>query len=289
MVSTDPFDRTANGSGPTARRLYKEVKDEELPDPEGARRGGGQSPRSPSRSPPAAAGGGDSGDGNDRDHVPDPERRRTTRTRPKALIAAFEKANPDITVKLETQPGGTEGDNLMKTKLSTGEMDDVFHYNSGSLLPGAEPRPDPGRPERRGVGRATSPTTSRPSSRPTTASTARRWGTSFAGAVLYNKKVYADLGLEVPTTWDEFIANSEKIKADGGGIAPILQTYGDTWTSQLFVLGDFANVLGAGPGLGRAVHRQRPGASTSTSPRSPASRNQQEVFETGCSTRTSPR
>jgi raffinose/stachyose/melibiose transport system substrate-binding protein len=68
------------------------------------------------------------------------------------------------------------------------------------------------------------------------------WGTSFAGAVLYNKKVYESLGLQVPTTWDEFIANSEKIKSDGAGVAPILQSYGDTWTSQLFVLGDFANV-----------------------------------------------
>ena len=57
----------------------------------------------------------------------------------KALIEAFEAANPDITVKLETQPGGTEGDNLMKTKLSTGSMEDVFHYNSGSLLQALNP------------------------------------------------------------------------------------------------------------------------------------------------------
>ena len=49
---------------------------------------------------------------------------------------------------------------------------------------------------------------------------------------------------------------------------------------QLFVLGDFANVLGAGPGLGRAVHRQR-GASTSTSRRSQGFANQQEAFEAG--------
>jgi raffinose/stachyose/melibiose transport system substrate-binding protein len=57
---------------------------------------------------------------------------------------------------------------------------------------------------------------------------------------MYNKKVYEKLGLSVPTTWKEFIANSEKIK--DAGIIPILQSYGDTWTSQLFVLADFANV-----------------------------------------------
>ena len=57
---------------------------------------------------------------------------------------------------------------------------------------------------------------------------------------MYNKKVYEKLGLTVPKTWDEFISNSEKIKA--AGITPVLVSYGDTWTSQLFVLADFANV-----------------------------------------------
>src|SRR5690349_10495714 len=51
-----------------------------------------------------------------------------------ALAAAFEEEHPDITVTVEIRPGGTEGDNLVKTRLSTGEMADVFYYNSGSLL-----------------------------------------------------------------------------------------------------------------------------------------------------------
>ena len=71
-------------------------------------------------------------------------------------------------------------------------------------------------------------------------------GTTQGGGVLYNKKVYAELGLEVPTTWAEFKANNEKIKA-AGKVDPIQQTYGDTWTSQLFVLGDFANVAAQDP------------------------------------------
>ena len=44
----------------------------------------------------------------------------------------------------------------------------------------------------------------------------------------------------MPKTWAAFIKNSEKIKA--AGIIPVLVSYGDTWTSQLFVLADFANV-----------------------------------------------
>src|SRR5690606_2399765 len=55
------------------------------------------------------------------------------------LIAAFEEAHPDIAVDLQTQPDGTEGDNLTKTKLATGEMEDVFVYNTGSLLQALNP------------------------------------------------------------------------------------------------------------------------------------------------------
>jgi raffinose/stachyose/melibiose transport system substrate-binding protein len=65
-------------------------------------------------------------------------------------------------------------------------------------------------------------------------------GSTFDGGIMYNKKVYAKLGLSVPTTWAQFISNSRKIKA--AGIIPVLASYGDTWTSQLFVLADFANV-----------------------------------------------
>jgi raffinose/stachyose/melibiose transport system substrate-binding protein len=42
------------------------------------------------------------------------------------------------------------------------------------------------------------------------------------------------------------MANNKKIK-EAGGIAPVEQTYGETWTSQLFVLGDFYNVSAAVP------------------------------------------
>ncbi len=58
----------------------------------------------------------------------------------KAVIEAFQAANPNITVKHETRPGGSEGDNLVKTRLATGDMADVFIYNNGSLLPRSSPR-----------------------------------------------------------------------------------------------------------------------------------------------------
>ena len=70
-------------------------------------------------------------------------------------------------------------------------------------------------------------------------------GGAMGGGILYNKKVYADLGLTVPTTWAAFMDNNAKIKA--AGKTPVIQTYKDTWTSQLMVLGDFANITAQNP------------------------------------------
>ena len=46
---------------------------------------------------------------------------------------------PNVTIEIETHPGGTDGDNLVKTRLATGDMPDIFYYNSGSLLQALNP------------------------------------------------------------------------------------------------------------------------------------------------------
>lgn len=159
----------------------------------------------------------------------------------KTFVAAFEKAYPNITVKVESRAQGADGDNIIKTKLATGSMDDVFQYNSGSQIQGDHP--DQTLVDLSGEAWAKDVTKDFKASVAGTKKGAvygAPWGTTFAGGIMYNTKVYDKLGLKVPTTWDEFISNSQKIKA--AGIAPILQTFGDTWTSQLFVLADFANI-----------------------------------------------
>jgi raffinose/stachyose/melibiose transport system substrate-binding protein len=161
-----------------------------------------------------------------------------------AVIAAFQKANPDIVVKTETRPGGSDGDNIVKTKLSTQEMEDVFWYNSGSLMQALSP-------EKNLVDLTGDPVLkdTDPSFLPTVTQNGKVYGapvgTAMGGGILYNKDVYAKLGLQVPKTWAEFAANNDKIKA--AGIAPVIGSFGDTWTSQLFVLGDFCNVAAADP------------------------------------------
>ena len=56
-----------------------------------------------------------------------------------AAIDAFNATNSGVTVKLETRAQGTDGDNIVKTRLATGEMTEIFQYNSGSLLAALDP------------------------------------------------------------------------------------------------------------------------------------------------------
>jgi raffinose/stachyose/melibiose transport system substrate-binding protein len=163
-----------------------------------------------------------------------------------AVAKAFTAANPNITIKHDTRPGGSEGDNLVKTRLATGEMAEVFIYNNGSLLQAIKPEqnltPLDDQPWAGQLDELFAASSKGADGKLYGAP----WGTAFGGGVLYNRPVYEKLGLEVPKTWDEFMANNKKIK-EAGGIAPVEQTYGETWTSQLFVLGDYYNVEAAVP------------------------------------------
>ncbi len=58
------------------------------------------------------------------------------------LAEAYTALHPNVTFDIETRPGGAEGDNLVKTRLATGEMSDIFCYNSGSLLQALNPDGD---------------------------------------------------------------------------------------------------------------------------------------------------
>ncbi|MBL7259208.1 ABC transporter substrate-binding protein [Paractinoplanes lichenicola] len=159
------------------------------------------------------------------------------------LAKDFTAKNPDITINVETRPQGTEGDNIVKTRLSTGDMTDIFMYNSGSLMQALAPQKNLTAVDefadklddnfKKSVG-----------------SDGKIYGVPFgnymAGAILYNKDVYDKNGLKVPTTWAEFDANNAKLKA--AGVDPVIQTYGETWTSQLFILGDYYNVEASTPG-----------------------------------------
>lgn len=156
-----------------------------------------------------------------------------------AIIDAFEEANPGITVAIETRPSGGEGDNIVKTRLATGEMTDMFLYNTGSLFQAINPEnflvPITDQAYAANINDSFLQTVTAGENIygvPTS--------TAMGGGIFYNVPIYEELGLEVPTTWAEFMANNQAIK-DAGMVA-VAQTYRDTWTSQLFVLSDYYNI-----------------------------------------------
>jgi raffinose/stachyose/melibiose transport system substrate-binding protein len=195
-----------------------------------------------------------------------------------AQIKAFEAANPNIHVEYETRPGGADGDNIVKTRLATGEMSDVFFYNSGSLFQALNPEQNlvdlTNEPWQENVLDSFKPTVTAPDGTIRGAPN----GTAMGGGILYNKPIYQELGLSVPKTWDEFMANNEKIKA--AGKVPVIQSFGATWTSQLFVLGDFFNVQAAVPNFAADYTANK--AKFATTPAAlKGFEHQEEVFKAG--------
>ncbi len=162
-----------------------------------------------------------------------------------ALTKAYTAAHPDVTFDIEQRIGGADGDNIIKTRLATGEMADVFDYNSGSLFQALKPTDTltdlSGLASQAGVLASFKAVVTSPDG----VVRGVPFGAAMGGGIYYNKKIYADLGLSIPTTWAAFMANNEKIKA--AGKVAVAQTYKDTWSSQLFVLSDFYNVARADP------------------------------------------
>ncbi len=162
-----------------------------------------------------------------------------------ALADAFHEENPNITVKVDASgPSGPEIDNVMKTRLATGEMPDMFWYNSGSLMQALNP----------------DQTMLNIKGEDFLGNLSDTWLTAVStddgvfgvpvqsaggGGILYNIPLYEQLGIEVPTTWDEFLDNAQTIK--DAGYDAVELTLGDVWTSQIITLADFYNIYASDP------------------------------------------
>ena len=125
---------------------------------------------------------------------------------------------------------------LFLRDLATGEMTDVFLYNSGSLFQAMNPTANLVDL----TGEAFQANVIDSFKTVVTGTDGKVYGapigTAMGGGILYNIPIYKELGLTPPKSWAEFMANNEKIKA--AGKTAVIQSFGDTWTSQLFVLGD---------------------------------------------------
>lgn len=142
------------------------------------------------------------------------------------------KKDENITVNFEIVPDN-QLQTLMLTKIASGELPDVIDLNAPEMYPvynalenfedlSNEPW----------ISRLENPdlykyTDGKYYALPTGAPGL------IAGAV-YNKKVFSDLGLSVPNTYDEYLTLLETIK--NKGVTPIFMSNKDTWTTQIPML-----------------------------------------------------
>lgn len=160
-----------------------------------------------------------------------------------AVIALAEE-KLGITVEIENVVGGAEGDNIIKTRLASGDMPDILVYNSGAKLMTMNPTEYfTDYSGEKFVERLDD------TFKKTVSVNEKTFGipqaSAQAGAVLYNKKLYEKYDLKVPTTWDEFLSNCEVLKEKKE--TALIGTFGDSWTTQLLYLGDNYNVLAKEP------------------------------------------
>ncbi len=149
-----------------------------------------------------------------------------------------------IKVDIEYTVAGTDTDNLIKTRLSTGDLADILVYSPGALLMTLNPSEHFIDLSEYDFADKLDETY-RSSVSNDKGTYGVPMGTTRAGAVMYNKKLYKELGLRVPGTWDEFMENCRKVK-DAGKNA-LICTMGTSYTVQVPVLGDMYNVLADNP------------------------------------------
>ena len=155
-----------------------------------------------------------------------------------ARFAALEEKT-GIKSEIELIPGGAEGQTIIKSRIASGEMPDILYFNTGALLNTLNP-------EKNFVDISNEPFVANLSADFKTAASVngKLFGIPVApanvGGIVYNKKIYNDLGLKIPTTWAQFLDNCDKAKT--AGYTAVLGTYADSWTAQLPMLADFYNV-----------------------------------------------
>lgn len=148
-----------------------------------------------------------------------------------ALIARFEAENPDIRVNFNPIVQ-TEYNTVLSAALQGGSGPDIIHLRAyGGLEQFAQPGfllPLDGRISELdsidpGVLRGA-----------TSIADNRVYGVPFASQTLviyYNQRIYRELGLQIPETWDEFLSNLEAIS--NAGITPLANAAGEGWKLEV--------------------------------------------------------
>lgn len=155
-------------------------------------------------------------------------------------VADLAKQKLGMNVEIEFRISGSDGDNLVKTRLASGDMADILLYNTGSLLAALNP-------SEYFVDLSGEAFVDKidDTFRSTVTIDGATYGIPFAssqaGAVMYNKAIYKELNLSVPKTWAEFLQNCEAVKTSGKDA--VIGAFADAWTAQVVFLGDNYNII----------------------------------------------
>lgn len=164
-----------------------------------------------------------------------------------AVIAEIDKRQEELGFRLEVEQisGGPQGKQLMQTRFAAGEQPDFFEYYAAHDI-----IKDLGGKDM--VQELSGDWTKNYSSdlihSKFYAIDGQVVGLPIDPVVLvgtfYNKKIFTELGLEVPTTWDELLVVCEKIKA--AGKVPFFYPGKDTWALTMMLnegfIREYANV-----------------------------------------------
>lgn len=145
------------------------------------------------------------------------------------MIADFEAENPDIRI---VQNQVADADTLIRTLLVKDRIPDIITLNANGNF---------GRLAEAGVFRDFTDEPVLQTINPAVQDILADLGSygdevnglgyvNNANGVIYNQAIFEDLGLEVPETWDEFIAVCDALKA--AGITPFYGTLADSWTGM---------------------------------------------------------
>lgn len=159
------------------------------------------------------------------------------------LLASFERQNPTIAVKLSAFKN-TEYNTILSAALAGGSGPDVFQSRAyGGLETFAQSgymeALDAWVPELKGFAKA-------PLGGATSIKDGKVYGVPFASQTLfvfYNKAIYKELGLKVPETWDQFIANLAACKK--AGYQGIANGGKEGWTLEVMMGSLAPNFYGA--------------------------------------------
>ncbi|MDC7235419.1 MAG: extracellular solute-binding protein [Spirochaetales bacterium] len=145
------------------------------------------------------------------------------------IIENFEAANPNIKVNVEYFKGGTTYDGIVTTRGMGGELDFYAAQPGGQLAAYVQSNFALDVTDQPFVDRVL------PGAKAAATYDGVTYGVSQATStmcVFYNKEIFAEYNLEIPTTWDEFIAICDTLQSNG--VTPLVAGLSQHYIAQNF-------------------------------------------------------